>query len=97
MVADGKWNLNVTTPMGSQQSTLDIKTNGATVEGEMSGPQGTVPIEEGKIEGDKLSWAITAQQMAMKITFAATINGDAISGEAELGSFGKATFDGARA
>ena len=97
MSVDGTWNLNVTTPMGAQQSSLDVKTNGGSLEGTMSGPQGTVPIEDGKVDGSNLSWSITAQQMAMKISFTAAINGDAISGEAELGSFGKATFDGTRA
>jgi hypothetical protein len=35
--------------------------------------------------------------MAMKIAFTATVDGDKISGEADLGSFGKATLEGTRA
>jgi hypothetical protein len=97
MSADGTWNISVTTPMGAQQSTLVLSTNGASLEGTATGPQGTVPIEEGKVDGDNLSWSITAQQMAMKISFTATINGDSISGQADLGSFGQATFEGTRA
>jgi len=97
MSADGTWNVTMTTPMGSQSGTLELKANGATLEGTMTGPQGVAPIEDGTIDGDALSWAITAQQMAMKIAFTATLDGDAISGEAELGAFGKATFSGTRA
>jgi hypothetical protein len=97
MSADGNWNLTVTTPMGAQQSTLTLKSNGGALEGTMTGPQGTVPIEDGKIDGSSLSWSINAVQMAMKINFTAALDGDKISGEAELGSFGKATFEGTRA
>jgi hypothetical protein len=82
--------------MGAQQSTLSLKDNGGTLEGTMSGPQGTVPIEDGKADGNALSWGITAAQMGMKIAFTATLDGDAMTGEAELGAFGKATFTGAR-
>jgi hypothetical protein len=35
--------------------------------------------------------------MGMTIAFSATVDGDKISGEADLGTFGKATFEGTRA
>jgi hypothetical protein len=85
------------TPMGAQAGTLTLKSNGGSLEGELNGAQGVAPIEDGKIDGNSLSWAVTAQQLAMKIMFTATVDGDKISGEAELGTFGKATFEGTRA
>jgi hypothetical protein len=97
MSVDGTWKLSMTTPMGTQTPTLVLKSDGAALEGTMDGPQGTVAIEEGKVDGNAVSWAITAQAMNMKITFAANVDGDKIAGQAELGTFGKATFDGARA
>jgi len=97
MSIDGTWKLSMTTPMGTQASTLILKSNGGALEGSMDGPQGTVAIEEGKVDGNAASWAITAAAMNMKITFAANVDGDKIAGEAELGTFGKATFEGARA
>lgn len=97
MSVDGTWNLNMNTPMGAQQGTLEIKTNGNSLEGTMTGPQGVVPLEDGNVNGDVLTWSITAQQMGMKIEFTVTVDGDKISGEAELGSFGKATIEGTRA
>lgn len=97
MSADGNWTLTLNTPMGAQQGTLTLKANGDSLEGTMAGPQGTLPLEDGKIDGSSLSWGITAAQMGMKIAFAATLDGDSISGEAQLGAFGTATFNGTRA
>lgn len=97
MSADGTWNVTLNTPMGAQSGTLVLKASNGSLEGTMTGPQGEVALEEGKADGDSLSWAITAQQMNMKIMFTATVEGDKISGEAELGSFGKASFEGTRA
>ncbi len=97
MSADGTWNMTMNTPMGAQTATLTLKTNGDSLEGSMAGPQGTVALEDGKVDGDSLGWKITAAQMNMVIEFSATIDGDKMTGEAELGSFGKATLEGTRA
>ena len=97
MSADGTWNVTLNTPMGAQTGTLELKSNGGSLEGSVNGPQGVAPIEDGTIDGDALAWSVTAQQLAMKISFSAKVAGDTISGEADLGSFGKATFEGTRA
>ncbi len=97
MSADGTWNLTMNTPMGPQPGTLTLTSNGDALTGSMSGPQGTVEIEDGKADGDNLSWKVMAVQMNMKIEFTATVDGDKMTGEAELGSFGKATLEGTRA
>jgi len=96
MSADGTWKLTMTTPMGTQTPILVLKEEGTALAGTMEGPQGTVPIEEGKVDGNSVSWAITAAQMAMKISFSATIDGAKIAGKAQLGTFGEATFEGVR-
>ncbi len=96
MSADGTWNVTMNTPMGAQSATLTLKSNGDALEGTMTGDQGTTEIEDGKVDGNALSWGITAPQMGMKIEFTGTVDGDKISGEAEIGTFGKATFEGTR-
>ncbi len=97
MSADGNWNMTMNTPMGPQTATLTLKSDGDALTGSMTGPQGAVDLEDGKIDGDNLTWKITAAQMNMTIEFTATVDGDKITGEAELGSFGKATLEGTRA
>lgn len=96
MSVDGTWNITMNTPMGAQQGTLTLKSNGDTLEGSMSGPQGAIDLEDGKADGNALSWTINAVQMGMKITCEATLDGDKMTGEAELGAFGKATFEATR-
>lgn len=97
MPVDGTWKLTMTTPMGTQTPTLTLASDGGNVTGTMEGAQGTVAIEDGRVDGNSISWAITAAQMAMKINFSGTIDGDRMSGKAELGTFGEAAFDGVRA
>lgn len=97
MSADGTWNMTMNTPMGPQTGTLTLKSNGGSLEGNMAGPQGSLDIEEGKVDGDNLTWAINmTQPMAMKLDFKAVVDGDKITGEVDLGSFGKATLEGTR-
>ncbi len=98
MSADGTWNMTMNTPMGEQKGTLTLKSNGDVLEGKMEGGQGAQEIEDGKIDGNSLSWIINmTQPMAMKLEFSATVDGDGISGDVNLGAFGKATFSGTRA
>jgi hypothetical protein len=98
MSADGDWAVTMNTPMGDQKGTLTLKTNGNDLEGKMAGPQGTQEFTGGSVDGDNLTWTIDmTQPMPMKLNFTAKLDGDSISGEVELGSFGKATFSGSRA
>ena len=98
MSADGTWNVTLNTPMGAQAGTLELATDGNTLTGTMSGPQGSMELENGTADGDSLSWMVNmTQPMPITIEATATIDGDEISGEAKLGAFGTATFSGSRA
>lgn len=97
MSADGTWNMTMNTPMGERKGTLTLKSAGDALEGKMEGPEGAQEIEEGKVDGNSVSWIINmTQPMAMKLEFSATVDGDGISGEVNLGALGKATFAGTR-
>ena len=55
-------------------------------------------VEGGTVDGDNLSWSISIDQpMPMQIDTTATVDGDNITGEAKLGSFGTAKITGTRA
>ncbi|MEM6537492.1 MAG: hypothetical protein AAF668_07145 [Pseudomonadota bacterium] len=98
MAVDGKWNITMNTPMGEQKGALDLKADGGALTGEMSGSTGTTQIEEGKVDGDKLTWnAKITSPMPMTLEFEGTVDGDSISGNVKLGAFGNAAFTGARA
>ena len=95
---DGVWNTVTNTPMGPQNATLTLATDGNTLTGNMSGPQGAIDIEDGTVDGDSLSWkANITSPMAMTLEFSATVSGDETSGKVVLGAFGNASFSGTRA
>jgi hypothetical protein len=86
------------TPMGVQKGTMELTTDGATLSGKLSGPQGDIELEEGTVDGDSLTWkASITSPMAMTLEFSATVDGDEMNGDVKLGAFGNATFSGTRA
>ena len=98
MSADGTWNTTMNTPMGAQNGTLTLATDGGTLTGKLSGPQGEIELQDGAVDGDKLSWkANITSPMAMTLEFSATVAGDEMKGDVKLGAFGNATFTGTRA
>ncbi|RZO65304.1 MAG: hypothetical protein EVA70_07600 [Parvularculaceae bacterium] len=97
MSADGKWNMTMKTPMGEQNGTLDLKTDGGTLTGEMSGATGTAAVENGTVDGNALAWsAKITSPMPMTLEFKGTVDGDTLTGEVKLGAFGNAPFTGTR-
>lgn len=98
MSADGTWNTTINTPMGAQNGTLTLATSGATLSGKMAGAQGEMPLSDGTVDGNNLTWkAQMTSPMPMTLEFSATVDGDTISGNVKLGAFGNATFSGNRA
>ena len=96
--ADGVWKTTMNTPMGAQQGTLTLATDGGALTGKLDGAQGTVEIKDGVADGDSLSWkADITNPMPMTLEFSATVSGDEISGNVKLGGFGNASFTGTRA
>jgi len=54
-------------------------------------------LENGTVDGDNLAWTVNmTSPMPITIEATATVDGDAISGEAKLGAFGTAPFSGTR-
>jgi hypothetical protein len=98
MSADGSWTITTKSPMGSQEGTLTLATDGGALTGTMSGPQGDIEIQDGTADGDNLTWkAEVTSPMAITLEVEAAVDGDAISGSIKLGAFGNASFSGQRA
>lgn len=99
MAVDGKWKITVQTPMGPQDSTLDLAVNGNALTGTQTAPNGgSAEIADGKANGNDVSWSASiTKPMAMTLQFSGTVDGDKITGQVKLGMFGSASFAGTRA
>jgi hypothetical protein len=97
MTFDGSWELSVKTPMGAQTSVLTVQSDGKLLSGELSGNGETVAIHDGTVDGAAVAWkASVTRPFGMTIAFAATLDGDSLSGEAQAGTFPPSPLSGAR-
>ncbi len=95
MSADGSWKVTINSPMGAQEATLTLKTDGDSLSGSLAGPQGTQDFEGGTVDGDNLTWVVDmTQPMPMKLECSGAVDGDNISGTIKLGALGEASFSG---
>lgn len=98
MSIDGTWKVTMNTPMGSQNLTMTLASDGGALTGTVQGPQGNTEITEGTVDGDTAVWKleVSGPMGEMTLETKATVDGDAIKGEVQLGTFGTATFEGTR-
>ena len=96
MSADGKWKIIIKTPMGAQEVTADIKTDGGAFTATTEGPMGAREIA-GSVMGDTLAWSMDiTNPLPLHVEFEAAVDGDRMSGTAKLGMFGAAPLTGER-
>ena len=94
MSIDGDWKVTVQTPMGAQEQTFSVKTDGDTITGAVKSAMGEMEIKDGKIDGNTLTWKMDMTvPMPMTLEVEATVDGNKISGAAKS-SFGPAPFEG---
>jgi hypothetical protein len=94
--ADGNWKITINTPMGAQEINANITTNGDTFTGKTEGRMGAGEVA-GKVDGDTLTWKTDiSQPMPMTLEFEAKVDGDKMTGNVKLGSFGNAGLTGVR-
>ncbi|MBB5684664.1 hypothetical protein [Sphingobium boeckii] len=94
---DGAWNVVVKSPLGDQQSVFTVASDGSAFTGNMAGAMGSLDVEDGKVDGDKLTWKMNLKvPMPMTLDCEATVSGDAITGSAGAGAFGSFPLSGTR-
>lgn len=93
MAIEGNYEVIIKTPMGNQKGGMTLGRDGDTLTGEMTSSFGSTVIEDGKVEGDELTWkTLVTKPMQLMMEFNGTVDGDSISGKVKLGSFGVSTF-----
>ena len=98
MSVAGTWNTTVKSPMGDQAGTFTITDNGdGTFAGTMAGGMGSMEAEEGKIDGNTITWKMNMTvPMPMTLECEATVDGDSLTGNVNAGAFGAMPFSGTR-
>jgi imidazolonepropionase-like amidohydrolase len=94
----GGWTMNLTSPQGPVEITMTLTQSGASFTGTMTSALGTQEISEGQITGRNLTWTSTIQIGGQSITlnYRGQVEGNRMTGSADLGSFGSATFTAER-
>ena len=74
---------SIETPNGSRDVTMNLKADGSKLTGTVSGRQGDVEIQDGKIDGDKISFAFTRGDFRME--YNGKLKGDQINFDITVG------------
>ena len=77
---NGKWTAQVETPRGTQTLTFDFHVNGTTLTGKITTPRGDADIQDGKVNGDSISFTqvMNFNGNEMKFVYTGKADGDTI-------------------
>lgn len=87
----GDWDLTTQSPRGGERTqTIHIEQNGENITVTMQGRGGEEITAEGTVKGNKIEWSVTRNtpRGEFTITYTGTVEGDTMSGEAQMGDFG---------
>jgi hypothetical protein len=94
--ACGRWDVTLEMAVGNQTMTLLIERAEEAFSGRVESAMGNFVVS-GTVAGNRLRWEMKAKKpMPITVTFDVAIEGDALSGVAKLGIFGKAQVHGER-
>lgn len=94
---DGSYECITKSPMGDQKSVFSVQTDGENFSGQNVGGMGSLDVENGKVDGNKLTWTMAMKvPMPMTLDCEATIDGDTLTGTVKAGAFGSMAMSGTR-
>jgi hypothetical protein len=94
---DGVWDCEVKTPLGLKKSEMILRTDGDKLMGENVSPEETVPLLDGKVNGDTLAWRVEMQKpFPMKLDVEVKVSGDTMEGTTSAGFFAKSKLRATR-
>ena len=97
MALDGKWNIEINSPMGVQKGVVELTTNGDALSGSQTAMGSTLTFDGGKAEGDRGTWSSNVTSpMPMKLSSSRRrMRSSRSSGALKLGSRPRAGARGA--
>jgi hypothetical protein len=98
MLVTGRWNISISTPIGTQSVVLELTENNGVVTGIAKGATESTPLIDPVLEGNRLTWkqSIT-KPMRLNLTFDVTIEGDTLTGTSRAGMLPSSQVTGTRA
>jgi hypothetical protein len=97
MSVAGTYECITKTPMGEQKSDFTVVVDGDTFTGSNVGAMGSMDVENGKVDGNKLTWSMKMTvPMPMTLEGEATVDGDTLTGAVKAGAFGTFPMNGTR-
>ena len=85
---DGTSEIVIASPIGRQEVTLVLTTDGSAVTGTAQTSHELVPVNNGTLDGDVLTCSVDLRKpFPMTVTYTLTYDGDAITGKAKAGPF----------
>ena len=94
---DGSYDCVTKSPMGDQKSVFTVNSDGGSFTGQYAGAMGALDVENGKVDGNKLTWTMAMKvPMPMTLEAEATIDGDTLTGTIKAGAFGSMAMTGTR-
>ena len=86
----GTWDMTIQTDRGDWNTELTIEQEGEKIKVTMPGWQGDQIEGEGIVKDNKIEFTfnISTQRGDFSITYTGTVEGDTMSGEADMGDFG---------
>lgn len=79
----GKWKATTEGPNGAMEITFDLKVEGHKITGKAVGDMGEMPITEGTIDGDKISFTVETDQF--KVIHKGTVSGNEMKLKVDMG------------
>ncbi len=98
MSVDGTYTIVIKSPMGEQNGTLTVATDGDSLTGRVESGLGNVDLNDGKVSGNSFSWNMDMKvPMPMTLECEATVDGNVLTGSVKAGAFGSMPMTGTRA
>lgn len=90
-----EWELAITSPQGTQTSTLAYTLEGETIKGQLKNARGGLPVT-GMLKGSDITIKFTVkfQDNDLPITLTGKVTGDTAKGEADFGGFAQGDWTG---
>ncbi|MFI6542861.1 hypothetical protein ACIBO9_06405 [Streptomyces prunicolor] len=97
MPIEGVWDLTIATPVGRIKPVVELIRNGGEFTGVAHGAGEEVPLQNVVVDGDRVTWkqAVT-KPLRLNLTFAVTVEGDALTGTSRAGRLPASKVTGRR-